>query len=295
LLHETIDIDIDYKALGLAHDDTKATLTTYIRDVFPNDQKPFRRPLVIICPGGGYHHHSPREGEPVALKLLELGCNAVILRYSLMPNEFPCALYELAWTVNYVRTRCTCADESGKRWDTDPNKIIAAGFSAGGHVAGSLGTMYAQPELEAFLKYMNISAQAVKPDGLLLGYSVLTSGVHAHKASFERLLGTRYADSKLLSSVDLVTRVTKDTPPTFLWHTVTDGSVPVENSLMFARALQENGVSFELHIFPEGHHGLALGTKETDTIDGTHFQPEVNVWTDLFSTWMERFENKGNI
>ena len=119
MLHEVIDVNIDYGKLGLKHDDSKVTITTYIKEMYPNDQKAFKRPLMIICPGGGYHHHSPREGEAIAIKMLDIGMNAVILRYSLMPNEFPCALYELAYTVNYVR-------EHAGEWDVDPDKIIVA-------------------------------------------------------------------------------------------------------------------------------------------------------------------------
>ena len=92
MIHEVIDVDIDYEKLGIKHDESRATITTYIKEMYPNDQKPFKRPLMIICPGGGYHHHSPREGEAIAVKMLDIGMNAVILRYSLMPNEFPCAL-----------------------------------------------------------------------------------------------------------------------------------------------------------------------------------------------------------
>lgn len=278
MIHEVIDVDIDYEKLGIKHDESRATITTYIKEMYPNDQKPFKRPLMIICPGGGYHHHSPREGEAIAVKMLDIGMNAVILRYSLMPNEFPCALYELAYTVDYVREH---ADE----WDVDPDKIIVAGFSAGGHVAACLGTMYNQPELKSFLDYKGIDSDRVKPDGMLLGYSVLTSDRFAHRASFERLLGDRY--DELIDSVNLVKRVSGDTPKTFLWHTVADGAVPVENSLQFAMALRANGVPFELHIFPNGSHGLGLGTKETDTKDGKHYQPEVFAWTGLFETWMK--------
>ncbi len=284
MIHETIDIDIDYEALGLKHDATKATITTYIKDVYPNDQHMFNRPLIIICPGGGYHHHSPREGEPIALKMLDMGYNAVILRYSLTPNEFPCALYELAYTVNYVRKHAGLADSKGD-WDVDANNIVVAGFSAGGHVAASLGTMYNQKELEPFLSYMGITAESVRPDRMLLSYSVLTSGEFAHRDSFTRILGERY--DELLETVDLVKRVSEDTPECFIWHTFSDGSVPVENSLMFAKALREHGISFEMHIFPLGHHGIALGTKETDTKDGKHCQPEVYAWTQLFKTWLD--------
>ena len=279
MYHETIDIDIDYESLGIKHSKNKATLTTYIKEMYPDYQNRFNRPLVIICPGGGYEHHSPREGEAVALKMLDFGYNAVVLRYSLLPDEFPCALYEAAYAVDYVR-------KNAEKWDVDADKIIIAGFSAGGHVAASLATMYNQPELEDFLKKgLGCSPEDVKPNGLLLGYSVLTSGEKAHRKSFERLLGDRY--DELLSSVSLEKRVNESTPKTFLWHTFTDGSVPVENSMLFAQALRNAGVPFELHIFPSGNHGLGLGTKETDTKDGTHFQPEVYAWTELFKTWVE--------
>lgn len=279
MIHQTIEIHMDYKKMGIEHQGSPATMTTYIKEMYPDAQKPFHRPLVLICPGGGYEHHSPREGEAVALKLLSLGMNAVVLRYSLLPNEFPCALYEAAYAVDYIR--CHAAE-----WDVDPEKIIVAGFSAGGHVAASLGTMWNSRELEPFLSIvLKKEPQAVKPNGMLLGYPVITSGKKAHRKSFERLLGERYEE--LLDSVSLEKRVTADTPETFLWHTVTDGSVPVENSLLFASALKQADVNFEMHIFPHGNHGLGLGTKETDTIDGTHFQPEVAVWTELFATWAE--------
>lgn len=278
MIHEKIEINLDYSKLGIEHKGNSATITTYIKDMFPDYQNCFKRPLVIICPGGGYEHHSPREAEPVALKLMSLGMNVLVLHYSLLPNEFPCALYEAAFAVDYAR-------KHAKEWDVNPEKIIIAGFSAGGHVAASLGTMWNQKELGEFLKVMGKNPQDIKPDGMILGYPVITSGAKAHRKSFERLLGDRY--DELLDSVSLEKRVTADTPDTFLWHTVTDGSVPVENSLMFAGALQQAGVNFEMHIFPYGNHGLGLGTKETDTKDGTHFQPEVAVWPDLFAKWVE--------
>ncbi len=279
MIHETTELDIDYERFGIRHSGAKATVTTYIKEMYPDYQNKFNRPLVIICPGGGYEHHSPREGEAVALKMLDFGYNAVVLRYSLAPDEFPCALYEAAYTVDYVR-------KNAEKWDVDADKIIIAGFSAGGHVAASLATMYDQPELKDFLENgLHCTPDEVRPNGLLLGYSVLTSGDKAHRKSFERLLGERY--DELVSSVSLEKRVSPSTPKTFLWHTFTDGSVPVENSLLFAEALRSAGVPFELHIFPSGNHGLGLGTKETDTKDGTHFQPEVYAWTELFKAWVE--------
>ena len=162
-----------------------------------------------------------------------------------------------------------------------------AGFSAGGHVAASLATMYDQPELADFIQnVLHVSPKEVRPDGLLLGYPVITSGPKAHRKSFERLLGDRY--DELVKSVSLEERVSSNTPKTFLWHTFSDGSVSVDNSLLFAESLKKAEVPFELHIFPNGNHGLGLGTKETDTKDGKHFEPEVYVWTELFKTWVEK-------
>ena len=118
MLHKVYDIELPYEKLGLKTPDKKATITTYIKEMYPDYQNVFERPLVIICPGGGYEHHSPREGEAVALKMLDFGYNAVVLRYSLMPDEFPCALYEAAYTINYVNYYCrffgrrTCCSKS---------------------------------------------------------------------------------------------------------------------------------------------------------------------------------------
>lgn len=279
MFHEAIEIQLDYEKAGISHQGSAAVMTTYIREQYPAYQNAFQRPLIILCPGGGYDHHSPREGEAVAVKMLDFGYNAVVLHYSLLPDEYPCALYEAAYAVAYAR-------KHAKAWDIHPNRIILAGFSAGGHVAACLGTMWHTPQLAEFARdQLGSSPEDIRPDGLMLGYPVLTSGRYGHRKSFERLLGSRY--TKLLDTVSLEKRVTENTPKTFLWHTLSDNSVPVENTLLFAEALREKDVSFELHIFPSGNHGLGLGTKETDTADGTHYQPEVYAWTKLFRAWVE--------
>ena len=97
MLHKVYDIELPYEELGLKTPDKKATITTYIKEMYPDYQDPFNRPLVIICPGGGYDHHSPREGESMAIKMLDLGYNAVVLRYSLAPYVYPTQVYEAAY------------------------------------------------------------------------------------------------------------------------------------------------------------------------------------------------------
>lgn len=272
--YENIPLQLDYKALGLTHDDYVATATTYLLDIYPEYQRLSKRPTVIICPGGGYNHHSPREGEAMAIRMNSLGCNAIVLRYSLAPNEYPCALYELASVVAMVR-------KNAKDWNVDTEKVIVAGFSAGGHLAASLGNHWCDKEL---CEKLGVTPEEIKPNGQLLGYPVITSGEFAHRGSFEKLLGEHEKD--MAEQVSIEKTVNANTPATFLWHTFEDGSVPVENSLMMAEALRKNKVHFEMHIFPYGGHGLGLATEETNTKDGTKLQPECAVWPELFGTWL---------
>lgn len=280
MFHHTFTLNMDYKGLGLSHDGVMPTYTTYIPEIYPEYQRLCERPTVIICPGGGYNHHSPREGEAIALKMNSYGFNAVVLRYSLAPNEYPCALYELAKLVSIVK-------EHTEEWHVKKNAVFAAGFSAGGHLAASLGNMWNSRELS---EKLDLSNESMRPDGLLLGYPVITSGQFAHRGSFEKLLGMQYA--ALVDTVSQEKLVNEHTPPAFLWHTFEDGSVPVENTLFFADALRKKGVHFELHIFPYGGHGLGLATEETNTKEGNKLQPECAVWPDLFAAWVRNLKGK---
>ena len=120
MLHKVYDIELPYEELGLKTPEKKATITTYIKEMYPDYQDPFNRPLVIVCPGGGYDHHSPREGEAVAVKMLELGYNAVVLRYSLAPYIYPTQVYEAAYTVKWVR-------DHAKEWDVWQHVLVLCG------------------------------------------------------------------------------------------------------------------------------------------------------------------------
>lgn len=243
-----------------------ATLTAYL----PERLDAQTRPAVVICPGGGYRLVSPREGEPVALALVARGMTAFVLDYAVAPVRYPHALRQLAAAVALVRAHTT-------EWGLTPGRLLVAGFSAGGHLAACLGTLYAQPVLTD----AGFDPAVSRPDGLMLGYPVITSGVFAHRDSFVKLLGED-ADASALS---LEHRVAADTPQTFIWTTADDGAVPAANTLMFASALQAAHVPFELHIFPHGHHGLSLATP---TVNGgaAGAEPTVAVWPQLFATWV---------
>lgn len=267
MIHEIIDIRTEH---------SEAKLYTYILDNSPEIDRNRKRPTIIICPGGAYGFTSDREAEPIAIKMNAMGFNACVLRYSVSPAVFPTALLELSTAVALIR-------KNAELWHVDKNKVIVAGFSAGGHLAASLGVFWNRSFLSESLGIPN---EEVKPNGILLSYPVITSGTHAHRGSFVALLGENY--DSLLDEVSLEKQVTDQTPPTFLWHTFTDEAVPVENSLLFADALLKNKVSLEMHIYPEGAHGLSLGTEETKGKDEEWtLQPEVVNWIEMAGRWIK--------
>ena len=236
-----------------------------------------KRPMVIVCGGGGYENISDREQEPIVLQFLAMGCNACLLEYSVAPNVFPTALLELASAVALVR-------RYAGEWMVDRNKIITCGFSAGGHLAASLGVFWNREKVHRLL---NARPEDVKPNGQILCYPVITAGEKAHRGSVEKLLRIDCEDKEKLDLVSLEKQVTSDVPKTFLWHTLTDQAVPVENSLYFADALHKNGVNFELHIYPMGGHGLSLATEETGGTDEDMILPYFAGWIDMVKAWMK--------
>ncbi len=233
------------------------------------------RPMVLICPGGGYEMTSDREAEGIALKLMATGCHCAVLRYSVAPHRYPTALLQAAASIKLIR-------EHAAEWYIDPERIYIQGSSAGGHLAASLGVFWKQPFLAGKLL---TSPDMLKPNGLILSYPVITSGMFAHRGSFENLLGDD-PDKQLLEKLSLEKQVTQDTPRTFLWHTFEDGTVPVENSLLFAKALREKGIPVEFHLFEKGPHGLGTASKLTMSADGRGVQKECEIWMELLRVWM---------
>ena len=260
--YESVDITIYYSRAGVACKG-HPRLYAYLRDPSP-EMSPPPRPALVICPGGGYFGTSDREAEPIALRFLSMGFQCFVLRYTAVgESSFPGSLLELAASVALVRGRAS-------EWNIDPNRIIVMGFSAGGHLAASLGVFWNKDFVSDPLGLKN---EDIRPNGMILGYPVITSGEYAHRDSFVNLLGDRYEEN--LALVSLENQVSADTPPTFLWHTWEDTCVPVENSLLLAGALRRNGVPLEMHILPWGCHGLALATEETNiAVDSCKNWPE---------------------
>jgi len=258
-----------------------ATLDTYFLDESPEMTNSHLRPLVLVCPGGGYSFCSDREAEPIALAFASRGFHAAVLRYPVEPARFPDALCSLGAAMLWLR-----AHAAENRIDVE--KITVTGYSAGGHLAASLGVFWNKPFLS---EKLGCAPEQLRPANLVLSYPVITGGEFAHRNSFNRLVGED-ASQETLEFVSLEKQVTGDVPPTFLWHTYTDELVPVENSLLFATALRKASVPFELHIYSLGEHGLSLANEVTEQpvapTHGTRVCLPCAGWIDLAAAWLRR-------
>lgn len=270
MIHETIRIQTEDSL-------EYARLTTYLWEESP--EIPItKRTTVLICPGGGYHRTSDREAEAIALKIMSMGHHAAVLRYSVAPARYPVALREVAQSVTLLRDKAAM-------WQIDENKIVVMGFSAGGHLAASYGVHWNAPML---LENTGVNPEKLKPNGLILGYPVITSEMpYRHEGSIRHLLGENWQAENLLETVSLEKHVGPHTPRTFLWSTFEDDTVPAENSLLFAQALMKNKIPVELHLYEKGGHGLSLAKKITDNNDHLCVQEECQNWIDLAETWLE--------
>lgn len=256
-----------------------ASLKTYIID--SSDQLKYnKRPLVLVCPGGGYGFVSDREAEVMALQFTAMGYHAAVLTYSTYPVRYPTQILETAQAWKILR-------ENAEKWNVQPDKIVILGCSAGGHLAASYSLFCGE---DFVTRSVGLSADELRPAGMILCYPVITSGEFAHRDSIATLLGDDYdklAGTELFEKMSLENQVTEKAPPAFIWHTYTDNLVPVENSLLFAMALKKHNVNCELHIFPDGGHGLSLAGELSRDSSGWGVQEECKVWIRLSEVWLK--------
>jgi acetyl esterase/lipase len=233
-------------ALGSTTNDIP-TLTPYLPD--PANAT---GAAMVICPGGGYAHLAPHEGNDYALWLNQHGVTCFVLKYRLGSNGYrhPVMLQDAARAMRLVRSRAS-------DWKVDPKRVGIMGSSAGGHLASTLMTHFDAGNTNSDDP---VERQSSRPDLGVLCYAVITLGEYTHKGSRNNLLGTNQPPElvKLLSNE---LQVTSNTPPCFIWTTFEDKTVPMENTLLFAEALRKNHVPFDLHIYQKGGHGMGLKDK----------------------------------
>jgi acetyl esterase/lipase len=224
---------------------------------------------VIVFPGGSYMHLAiDHEGSQIATWLNSYGITAFVLRYRLGPRyHHPIELGDAQRAIRWVRARA-------KDYGVDPNRIGIWGFSAGGHLAATAGTHFDAGKPDS----ADVSEQqSSRPDFMILSYPVITfQEPFLHRGSRDSLLG-KTPDPGLVDLLSNELRVTKDTPPTFLFHTSNDPVVPVQNSVNFYLALIRAGVPAEMHIFESGPHGVGLARN----------LPALSGWPDLLAAWLE--------
>lgn len=209
-------------------------------------------PAMIVVPGGAYRYASPSEGNLPAEEFYHAGYNVFVLAYTVNLLDEPLKLqplHDISRAVRMVRAR---AD----RYAVDPDRLALCGFSAGGHLCAGLCVHFGDIE-DNDPAYQSLPN---RPDAAILAYPVITSGEYTHRESMTALLGSE-PGAEELGYMSLEKHVTVDTPPCFLWQTVTDATVPVENSYLFAEACRRNGVRFAHHIFSEGVHGMSVATE----------------------------------
>ncbi len=233
-------------ALG-GEDKDKPTLTPYLPDPSIASGS-----AIVVCPGGGYGGLAAHEGRDYAEWLNQNGVAAFVLKYRLGSQGYrhPRMLEDAARAVRLVRS-------NAGQWKLDGERVGIIGSSAGGHLASTLLTHFDAGNPAATDPIDRFSS---RPALGILCYPVVTMGVFTHQGSRNNLLG-KEPSPELLWQLSNELQVTPSTPPTFLWHTVEDTAVPIENSLQFASALRKAGVPFDLHIYEKGRHGIGLADK----------------------------------
>ena len=227
---------------------------------------------MLIFPGGGYGILAyDWEGTDIAKFLNSKGIAGIVVKYRLpsdvsQTDKQNVPLIDAQRAIRIVRSKA-------EGWNIKPDKIGIIGFSAGGHLASTLGTHFDE---EVYAKVDEADNESARPDFMALGYPVITFGINTHGGSRKNLIGESPSEA-MLEHFSNEKQVTPNTPPTFLMHATDDGAVPVENSLLFFQALRDNGVSATMHIYPKGGHGFSLARNDE----------HLRGWTERMFEWIE--------
>lgn len=230
---------------------------------------------VVVCPGGGYGMHAVgHEGKDVAEWLNKRGVTAFVLKYRLVQYDRPGPLHPAPMLD--VQRAIRMVRHSAKEMGIDPARIGVWGFSAGGHLASTAATHFDAGKKDGD----EIDKQSCRPDFTILAYPVIDmAGKATHGGSRRNLIGDK-PDEKLIQFYSSHKQVTKDTPPTFLFHTEEDTGVPPENSRLFHEACKAHGVPVEMAIYEKGKHGVGLAAND----------PVLSKWTEKLEAWMKSRE-----
>ena len=273
-----------YEKIQLFEDREDVFLETFCADKVWDK----KRDAILVIPGGGYNAIcSKREGEPIALRYASEGINAFVLHYSIQEKSvFPRPLIEASAAIKHIR-------DNREKYKINPDRVFAVGFSAGGHLCASLGTLWHMPEI---YKALDMEYGYNKPTGIIPVYPVI-SGITpgAHMESFCRILGKGYPTEDYptheeLARYSLENCVDEKSSPAFIVHTSTDALVSVNSSLAFAQAYANKGRAFELHIYKEAPHGISLCNDVTSDGNKAHDNKAIACWVQQSIDWMQQLQ-----
>lgn len=248
-----------------------------------NDSRLTPRDSVFILPGGGYSNVAlDIDGEKGALAYVARGINAFVLNYieKRENDSFPVHLERAALAMAYIRG-------NAEKYNLNPERVFALGFSAGGHLTATLATKHRFAE-----ERLGLSEGIARPYGIILAYSVISAYTPTHNATFVNLLKKPFKElsreERDFHSADM--HVSADTPPAFIWHTSEDKAVTPHGSIKLAMAYANAGIPFALHVYPYGPHGMALASEFSSPIGcESRTQPLAQPWLEDSIKWMKSF------
>ena len=285
---------------------TDINLTAYILDDALDLRKDSVRPAILICPGGAYLNCSDGEADPIALQFAAMGYHTFVLRYGVYsegvggsfidtskPMEpkahcrHPAPMRDIAAAMLIIRSRAT-------EWLVDTNRIALCGFSAGAHNCAMYATNWHKPVITEFF---GKGAEEFRPAACILGYGLSDyvymkenalanlMATNMFAASNTAFLGAPVVDNALLEEVSPARNVSEHTPPTFLWATSEDDLVPVQHTILMAKALADKHIPFEVHIFESGNHGLSTAT-QASAVFMSGIDNDAAKWVSLCNAWL---------
>ena len=235
---------------------------------------------ILICPGGAYYSVCDgHEGENIALAFASRGFRTFVLHYSVKDEaRFPKPLVEASLAMTYIKRNAAA-------FGVNPARVFVLGFSAGGHLAGSLGTLWHKDYAR---KNTDILFGENRPKGMILCYPVLAYFPESNMGTFLRVFGTDTPTEAEVNEFSLERQVDSEhTVPAFLWHTMDDQAVHVENTLRMLTALRKSGVTAEAHLFPHGPHGIATADKTIAGEDASLIDGHVATWVEMAAHFMK--------
>ena len=270
-------VNMLYEKIPLSETDSEIYLEAFVAEKING----YTRRGILVIPGGGYGCicHD-REGEPIAQAFMPYGFNSFVLHYSVGAKaKFPRPLIEASKAIKHIK-------DNAEKYNIDPDKVFVTGFSAGGHLTAATGTLWHMKEI-----YDEIPMEYGynKPTAVIPVYPVISGEKFGHLGSFKNILASETPSEDELKKYSLERCVDKKTVPMFLVHTATDELVNVKNSICMANALAENGVPFELHIFEDSPHGMALGNEITACGKEKWNSESLAAWVDMAAKWAKKF------